>query len=343
MLNWLINALDLMSNGSDTMAKKINAVTEEQWLKINPENRKITDRFLNQLQLSPQTLKQYKSAARIFFRWIYEFEDDLPLHKLKPRHALNYQNYLISLQLSPNAIKFKRNVVSSLCGYYEVFYGEDYPLFRNIFNKKIPNVSKQNVREKVPLSKEEYDLLCSELEEREEWQMAAFLKFTYSSGCRKSEVHQLLKEVTTYEKVKDKEGNYKNFYRTHNIRTKGKGIEGNVRKLFFDENAMLAIKKWLVIRGDDDCPYVFVNKTKNGNVNQLSSNTFNYWASTVFSEIIGRHMFVHLIRSTRATHLVVDDNKDIKTAQQVLGHADSSTTELYVVRDESDMADDAFE
>lgn len=327
----------------DLMAKKIPPVTEEQWSLVNSENRKITERFLNQLQLSPDTLKQYKSAARIFFRWVYEYEDDLSLHKLKPRHALNYQNYLISLQLSPNSIKFKRNVISSLCGYYEVFYGEDYPLFRNIFNKKIPNVSKQAVREKVPLTKEEYELLCSELEKREEWQMLAFLKFTYSSGCRKSEVHQLLKEVATYEKAKDKEGNYKNFYKTHNIRTKGKGIEGNVRKLLFDEGAMSAIKKWLEVRDEDDCPYVFVNKTKAGDVSQLSKSTFNYWTSSIFSEIIGRHMFVHLIRSTRATHLVVDDNKDIKTAQQVLGHADSSTTELYVVRDENEMADDAFE
>ena len=326
------------------MGKRILPVTDEEWSKVNPENRKITDRFLNQLQLSPQTLKQYKSAVRIFFRWIYEFEDDLPLHKLKPRHAMDYQNYLISLQLSPNAIKFKRSVVSSLCGYFEVFYGEDYPHFRNIYNKKIPNISKQAVREKIPLTKEEYELLCNELEKREEWQMLAFLKFTYSSGCRKSEVHQLLKEVATYEKVKDKKtGNEKNFYRTHNIRTKGKGIEGNVRKLFFDDAAMQSIRKWLEVRGEDDCPYVFVNKPKNGEANQLSKSTFNYWASNIFSEIIGRHMFVHLIRSTRATHLVVDDNKDIKTAQEVLGHADSSTTEIYIVRDDSEMVDDAFE
>lgn len=325
------------------MSKKIKPVTDAEWKEVNSLNRKITERFLNQLQLSPQTLKQYKSAIQIFFRWVKENEDDLPIHKLKPRHAMEYQNYLINAKLSPNSVKFKRSVVSSMCGYFEVFYGEDYPAFRNIYNKNIPNVTKQPVREKIPLTKAEYELLCDELEKQEKWQMLAFLKFTYSSGCRKGEVHQLLKEVTHYDKAKDKLGNYKTFYMTHNLRTKGKGIEGNVRKLSFDENAMNAIKKWIEVRGEDDCPYVFVNKTKQGKVTQLSKGTFNYWTTNLFSKIVGRHVFVHLIRSTRATHLVVDDNKDIKTAQQILGHADSSTTEIYIVRDESDMVDDAFD
>ena len=325
------------------MSKKITPVTDEQWLEVNEENRKIADKFLNQLQLSPQTLKQYKSAVRIFFRWVQQYENNLPIHKLKPRHAMDYQNYLIQHKLSPNAVKFKRSVVSSLCGYFEVFYGEDHPTFRNIYNKNIPKVAKQTVREKIPLTKDEYELLCNELERREEWQMLAFLKFTYASACRKSEVHQILKEVAGYEKTKDKEGNYKNYYTTHKVRTKGKGIEGNVRKLMFDESAMTAIQKWLEVRKEDECPYLFVHKTQSGSVKQLSANTFSYWTSNVFSKIIGRHMFVHLIRSTRATHLVVDDNKDIKTAQQVLGHQDASTTQIYVVRDENDMADDAFD
>ena len=54
-------------------------------------------------------------------------------------------------------------------------------------------------------------------------------------------------------------------------------------------------------------------------------------------------MYPHLIRSTRATHLVVEEGKDIKTAQKILGHQDSSTTEIYVVDPNADDdADDGF-
>lgn len=325
------------------MTQKIRPVTEQEWELVDIDNRELTNNFLNQLHLSPHTLRQYTSAARIFFRWVKENAQNKPIHKLKVRDGMAYQNYLISLGLSSNAIKFKRSVVSSMCGYYEVFYGDDHPLFRNIFNKQVPSVPKENVREKIPLTKEEYDLLLAELERREEWQMLAFLKFTYSSGCRKGEVVQLLKEVSEYEKVKDKEGNFKSFYQTHNIRTKGRGVQGKIRKLLFDEEAMKAIHKWLEIRGEDDEPRMFVKKTKTGKVTALSPNAFNHWCAGLFSEILGREIWVHLIRSTRATHLVVLEGKDIKSAQAVLGHQDSSTTEIYVVRDSSDDADDAFD
>lgn len=326
------------------MTSKIKVVTDEEWELVNKDNKKIAKAFLNQRQLSPKTLEQYESAVKIFFRWVYEYLDDVPLYKLKPRHGLEYQNYLIEEGLANGSVRFKRSVVSSMCGFVENFYDDldEYKTFRNIYNKKVPNVSNEKAKEKIPLTIEEYELICKTLEEREQWQMLAFLKFTYSSGCRKGEVHQLLKEVVDYKRVKDKEGNEKKYYLTHNVRTKGKGIEGLIRKLKFDDEAKDAIEKWLEVRGEDDCPYVFVNKSKDGTVKQLTTATFNYWTAKTFSEIIGRHMFVHLIRSTRATHIVVDGNQDIKTAQDILGHKSSETTELYVVRDESNLADGAF-
>lgn len=323
---------------------EIKTVTEKEWELVCDENKEIADSFLDQLHLSPHTLKQYKSAVQIFFRWVHDKKSNVPLYKLKPRNGLEYQNFLIKSGLANGSIRFKRSVISSMCGYVENFYDDmdEYKSFRNIFNKKIPNVSNEKAKEKIPLTMDEYNLLCEELEKKELWQQLAFLRFTYSSGCRKGEVHQLLKEVSEYQLTTDKDGNLKKYYLSNPIRAKGKGIEGKVRKLMFDECAMNAIKKWLEMRGEDDSPYVFVKKTKEGKVSQISTASFNYWCSEIFSPIIGRHMFVHLIRSTRATHLVVHDEKDIKTAQKILGHASSETTEIYVVRDEGDDADDAF-
>lgn len=325
------------------MVQKIKAVTEEEWMACDEFNRMITQEFLNQLHLSPHTLKQYRSSAKIFFRWVKDNAMNMPLHKLKVRHGLAYQNYLISLGLSANAIKFKRSVVSSLCGYLEVYFQDEYPTFKNIFNKQVPSVPKETVREKIPLTKEEYNKLIKELEKREEWQMLAFLKFAYSSGARKGEIIQLRKEIADYPYVKDKEGNDKNYFETFPLRTKGRGRQGKVRKLLFDEDAKQAIQKWLEVRGEDDEPALFVRKFKDGRVVPLQSGAFNRWCSDVFSSILGRKIWVHLLRSTRATHIVEVEGKSIKTAQKILGHSESSTTEIYVVRDETDDADDAFD
>jgi site-specific recombinase XerD len=323
--------------------EKLAEVTKE-WFdqNVHKKNRSFTNEFLNQAHLSPQTLSQYRSALYQFFKFVFDECDNKSITDLKPRDALKYQNFLINRDLSSSAVKFKRSAVSSLCGYIELYYNDDHPLFRNIYNKKIPNPSKSFKNEKQPLTKEEFDLLVSTLKEKEEWQMVAYILFSYSSGCRRSESVQLLKEVITYNKAKDKEGNEKNYYYTHPIRCKGKGREGLIRRLILGEDAMEAIVKWLEIRGEDDCEYVFVKKTKTGKINQLSTSALNYWCQEIFSDIVGRRVHPHQLRSTRATHLVALDGKDIKSAQKLLGHSSSETTEIYVVRNTDDDIDDAF-
>lgn len=316
---------------------KLPEVTEEEWKDVNPENKMIVEEFLQQGHLSPHTLKQYRSALRIFFRWVKDYCNNKPVFELKPRDALRYQNFLIDRDLSSSAIKFKRSAVSSLCGYIELYYSDEYPMFRNIYNKKIPNPAKSLRHEKKPLTVEEYEHLVKTLEERGEWQMLAYCWYTYITGCRRGESVQLLKEVVTYEKVKGK-----NYYVTHNIRAKGKGREGKIRKFQFDDNAMNAIKNWLAVRGEDDCPYVFVKKTKDGKVRQLDPSAFNYWCSKVFAEIVGRRVHPHLFRSSRATNLVVHEKKNIAAAQALLGHNDPSTTQIYIVKDADDDIDAVF-
>lgn len=320
------------------MAEKISEVTEQEWLEVNDFNRSITEEFLEQQHLSPHTLKQYRSSLRIFFRWVKDNCGNKAITDLKPRDALRYQNFLIGRELSSSAVKFKRSSVSSLCGYIELYYGEDYPLFRNIYNKKIPNPAKSLKHEKKPLSVEEYELLVKTLEEREEWQKLAYVWFTYITGCRRGESAQLLKEVANYDKAPNK-----NYYVTHSIRAKGKGREGKVRKFQFDDNAMNAIRNWIHYRGEDDCPYLFVKKTKDGKVSPLSPGSFNYWCSNDFAEIVGKRVHPHLFRSSRATNLVVHEKKNIEAAQALLGHNDPNTTKIYVVKDSEDDLDTIFE
>jgi integrase len=219
-----------------------------------------------------------------------------------------------------------------------VYYADEYPMFRNFINKKIPAPEQSFVNEKNPLTLEEYKHLCFELEKREKWQELAYLKCSFSSGARRAEIRQILKNIVLEE---PKIIGITKIYQTDDIRCKGRGKTGKIRRLQIDEDSMSSIKKWLEIRGNDSCEYLFVSK--NGiNVKQISLESFNNWCSTLFEEIVGRRVHPHLFRESRATSMVVEQNKDIKIAQKLLGHNSSITTDLYIIREDKDDSDEAF-
>jgi len=333
-------------------AKRLPEVTDEQWGKVNKFNREITEEFLlESTELSPKTRVQYASALRIFFWWVYENCDDKSILEIKSRDFLKYQNFLVRRGLSSSGVRFKRASISSLNGYIMLYYEDLYPTFKNFITKKIPAPAHNEVHVKQPMNDEEWQLLLKTLEEREEWQKIAYLLFTYSAGCRRAESRQILKEVVDYEPtikekiVKNPDGTEETkkviFYQTHTVRCKGKGDVGNVRKLKFSQEAMDAIKKWLEVRGEDDCPYVFIVHYQ-GQIKQVSEGTFNDWCRGEFSDIVGRRIHPHQLREKRATDMVLYENKDIKSAQALLGHKQSSTTEIYVIRDDTEDVEDAF-
>jgi len=237
------------------MVEKSIEITEEQWNSINKENLKMTAEYLEQnTQLSPYTLNQYRSALRIYFWYIHEYCDDKPFYEIKSRDFLRFQNWMVNRGLSSSAIKLKRSVVSSFNSYIEVFYEDEFNTFKNYVNKRIASPPPALVHEKQPLSIEEYNHLCSVLEERELWQQVAWVRFAYSAGCRRNETRQLLKSVVDAEEIikdveiKDKNGDKQTVqsksFMTSPIRCKGKGKIGKVRNLQFDQEAMDAIKKW---------------------------------------------------------------------------------------------------
>ena len=334
-------------------AKHSDEVTDEMWNEVNPFNRDMVQEFLeNQTHLSKKSLVQYESGLRIYFYWVKENLNNKQCVEIKKKEYLKYQNYLTRRGLSESAIKFKKSCVSAFNNYIMFMYEDEYPTFRNYVTSEMKVVSTGYVHEKQPLTPDEYIKLCKALEEKEDYQKLAYVMFSYSTGCRRAEARQLLKEVIDYKpqrktvKVMDENGEEIEkesvAYKTHDIRCKGRSVVGKVRKLQFGEDVMAAIKKWLEVRGDDDCPYVFITHSKDG-VHQVSENTFNQWCTNTFSKIIGRRIHPHLFRESRATNLVVFEGKSIETAQKLLGHESSETTSKhYVIRDDEDDAFDAF-
>lgn len=322
--------------------KKIEGFTDEEFNELaHPITRKLINKFFRQSQRSPKTDEQYKSALYIFVKYVYDELDNEPITKLKARDALEYQNYLFELGLSKNAVKVKRYAISSLYNYITAFWSEEYPEAKNIFTKAIQPIGAGNKKEKEVLSRKDIDKLVEHLTEKEDWQKLTYLLFTYFSACRREEARQLKKEVAGYEYFVNPKGDVKNFYMTHPIRAKGKGREGTIRKFQFNHATMIALRKWLEVRGEDDCEFVFVSKIK-GEIKQVAPETFNVWCRG-FGDIVGKSVHPHMLRRSRATNGVVEEGHDIKHLQKLLGHASSATTEIYVIRDDSNDLDGLFE
>ena len=256
-------------------AKHSDEVTDEMWNEVNPFNRDMVQEFLeNQTHLSKKSLVQYESGLRIYFYWVKENLNNKQCVEIKKKEYLKYQNYLTRRGLSESAIKFKKSCVSAFNNYIMFMYEDEYPTFRNYVTSEMKVVSTGYVHEKQPLTPDEYIKLCKVLEDKEDYQKLAYVMFSYSTGCRRAEARQLLKEVIDYKPqrktVKVMDENVDEVekesvaYKTHDIRCKGRSVVGKVRKLQFGEDVMAAIKKWLEVRGDDDCPYVFITHSKGG-------------------------------------------------------------------------------
>lgn len=319
--------------------QKIKPITDEEVAQFHPDNIDIMNSFLEDIaqNKSDATIKQYKSGLRIFFSWVYHAAKNKPLYKLKKRDALKYQNYLLNLGLSSNAVSFKRSVVSSLCNYIEMYYEdeEEYETFRNIF-KGVETPAKALVHEKNYINEEDWEHIIKSLTEKEDWQTLCFLQLGYATGGRKGELIQIKKEVVNQPKAK--------LYKTHPVRGKGRGKQGRpIDFLAFDQVAMDAMTKWLEVRGEDECEYLFVHKTKDGKVSQLDKDTFNAWMSTRVQPLVEYRVYPHILRKTRATHLANSGASPEKIAK-LLNHESSETTKAhYIVRDDSNDLNDLFD
>lgn len=332
--------------------KKLEQITPEQWEDVCDFNKMILNDFLeNSTELSPKTRKAYESNLKIWFIWVKDNLGNKEQLQIKPLEYKKFQNWMMNRGCSSADVNNKRAAISSLNGYIEIYYHDDYPTFRNFINKSIKRPPKAFVNEKQPLTKEEFQHLVDVLSERQEWQKVAYLMFTLDTGCRRAESRQLRKEVVNAapiikrKKAVDENGNEVEkevlYYQTHPIRCKGAGSVGKVRKFTFSEPTMQALKKWIEVRGEDDCEYMFVTHYA-GTVKQVSETLFNSWATNTFSEIIGRRAYPHQLRSSRASQLAIEDGVDIKVVQKLLGHESVTTTEIYVVRDDTDDLDELY-
>jgi integrase/recombinase XerC len=150
----------------------------------------------------------------------------------------------------------------------------------------------------------------------------AMLELFYSSGLRLSELSALNKsngdEIIS-----------------GTLRVKGKGDKD--RDLPVGRKAIQAIKDWLGRRVElakEGEQALFVGKQGKRIHNSVIQQRLKYWAR---KQGIDMNVFPHLLRHSFASHML-ESSGDLRAVQELLGHADISTTQIYTHLDFQHLA-----
>ena len=308
-------------------AKKLSEITDEMWNQILKEHRDLVEEFLQvNTHLSPQSKKQYTSGLRQFFYWVHRELNDKHLSKISKRDFIKYLSYLDSNGMSGKGQSFKKSSVSSFCNYIENVVADDddnYENFRN-FTKNLPAIAKNKVYEKIKVTKDEYDLLIDTLLKQENYMGCAWVAVAFNTGARRSEIIQFKTKILDYPITEGQ-----NYILSHNVRLKGKGIDGKIEKYMINFEALKYIKLWIEKRGYEN-EYIFTTKQKN----QISESWGDEFCTNILSPILGRRINPHIFKASCVTYLLESGIDAKLVSKYVAHHEDISTTlSFYDLRD----------
>ncbi len=257
------------------------------------------------LSYSQNTIDAYQSE--LFKYEAYLKEKNISYVNISKDEIIEYLKYLDGLGFKNSSIA---RHITSLRSFY-LYLLEENVVKTNVFQL----IKNPKIKRKLPntLNLEELRRLLDfslaktprELEER------AVFEVLYATGLRVSEVSNI--------ELKDLDLN------ARSIRTLGKGSKERI--VFFGDYAYEALKDYLGVR-DEFKPrnsFLFLN-TKG---NQLKRASIEAMVSKRVNKIaLHHHISPHSLRHTFATNML-ESGADIRTVQELLGHSNLSTTQIY--------------
>ena len=328
--------------GRETFRKVITS--DELISQINPENIKLMERFLKNFatKRSPKSVVVYRSNLNIFFVWNLLENDNRPFAKIKKLQMLDFFDYALSeLHWSPNRFHQCHSSLSSFSDWIENYYDEveGYEGFRNIV-KKIEKPSKEAVREKTVLQKEDVDKIFALLEEESRTQEQCLLALAISCGARVSELAQFTTSLINEDNTVF-DGLF--IETTEKIRTKGAGVTGKMLKKYILKDMFLPYyHKWLLEREEilkesgQDHEFLFI--TKDGN--PANADRLRDWVST-WGDIVGQALYPHSLRHYQISllkRLEIDDDLIV----YLTGWAEGTGHTMIAIYNDNELKDAKF-
>lgn len=257
--------------------------------------------------LSYNTIDAYSRDLYHFMNFL-----DDPKINIKDIHEDDIHEYLAYLNdhLSKNSIQ---RHITTLRRFYIFLQKENY-ISENIM-EQFDSIKKGQYLPRV-LSKDEVKSLLSSIEVKDaiSSRNRCMLELLYSSGLRVSELVSLtLNDIHIHEKL---------------LRCIGKGNKERIVPM--NDIVCFYLKDYLLHYRDEllknkNSKYLFL--TRKGEIIKRD-NFYHILQNICKNSSLTKHISPHTLRHTFATHLL-ENNADLRSIQEMLGHSDISTTTIY--------------
>ncbi len=256
---------------------------------------------------SENTLKTYTSILHSFYNFL------LNEKRIKNEAALlrSFKKYLQHLkrdnEVSQNYLYLVTVVIKKFFAFAEIEIYQEIKAPKR--TKSLPkSLNEQEVYDLIHAKDDLYDPEKSNPQNISRLRNKLILTLLYSTGLRVSELIKLkIKTIDPEERT---------------IRVRGKGEKDRI--VIFDDATLSLINEYIEKRGVDN-EYLFVNQRNN----TLTSRYIQYMIKEYAKAAgIKRKVTPHVLRHSFATHLL-KNGVDIRAIQQLLGHSNLSTTQIY--------------
>lgn len=274
--------------------------------------------FLQQLrsqrQLSVHTLAAYRNDLEAIQAWLIEQQvgqwEQLSTHLVRGWVASLHQS-----GQSANSIKRK---LSALRSFFQYLLVEGVVKANPASGVRAPK-AEQRLPKVLDVDRMNHFLQQLPAQTPVEIRDLAMLELFYSSGLRLSELVGL--DVLDLDLAQGL------------VRVLGKGNKQRV--LPVGRQARQALEQWLLVREQlsKDCQALFVG-VRGKRINQsVVARQLRQAASSA----LGQHVHPHMLRHSFASHML-ESSQDLRAVQELLGHADISTTQIYTHLDFQHLA-----
>ena len=266
---------------------------------MKTQNKELLENYINYLQnvknYSDHTTTAYKNDLEQYFDYLKNTQKNLFDNE-------DFVDYLFSLELAKSTINRKLTSVNNFLLWsskLDKYKGKTFRKSENLkTEKKLPNILTSNyinnLIDKLPTST------------AKDVRNKAIIELLYSSGLRVSELVNL--------KINDVKND-------GSLRVIGKGRKERI--LPMTDQAYKIISLWLKSNRaeflkDNDNQFIFLGVRGKQITDREVRRVVNLITGT----------FPHNIRHTFATH-VLDGGADLRVVQELLGHSDPGTTQIY--------------